>query len=119
MAVCQHASSWLTSKVSVLHKKWDGENENEIIRNDVKPAQIYVYGWPRIKYKIMEWSWFKVPIKVRQINDDLFSETVQIKAKQQKCDRKWCEDEWLWKLLWDKIMMPSLQGQLYLGSVQT
>ena len=29
----------------------------------------------------MKWSWFKVPVKVEQINEYLFSNTVQSKKK--------------------------------------
>ena len=36
----------------------------------------------------MKWSWFKVPVKVKQINEYLFSDTVQIQ-KKQKVVKKW------------------------------
>ena len=34
--------------------------------------------------KSMKWSWFKVPVKVEQINEYLFSDTVQSQKKKPK-----------------------------------
>ena len=31
----------------------------------------------------MEWSWFKKPVKVEQINNDYFSDTVPSKKKKK------------------------------------
>ena len=31
----------------------------------------------------MKWSWFKVPVKIEQINEYLFSDTVQSQWKQK------------------------------------
>ena len=33
--------------------------------------------------KSMKWSWFKVPVKVEQINEYLFSDTIQSQKKQK------------------------------------
>ena len=34
----------------------------------------------------MEWSWFKVPVKVKQINEFLFSDTVQSQKNKSGSD---------------------------------
>ena len=33
--------------------------------------------WDERRINSMKWSWFKVPVKVEQINEYLFSDTVQ------------------------------------------
>ena len=38
----------------------------------------------------MKWSWFKGPVKVEQINEYLFSDTVQSqKTKKRQQQKKW------------------------------
>ena len=41
--------------------------------------------------KSMKWSWFKVPVKVEQINENLFSDTVQSQWKQKVAVMKWAK----------------------------
>ena len=38
----------------------------------------------------VKWSWFKVPVKVKQINENLFSDT----TKSNNIKDQWHEDEW-------------------------
>ena len=39
--------------------------------------------WDESWINSMKWSWFKVPVKVKQINEYLFLDTVQSQYKQK------------------------------------
>ena len=43
--------------------------------------------------KSMKWSWFKVPVKVEQINEYLFSDTVQSQKTKSGSDEISRSDE--------------------------
>ena len=53
----------LASKLASKHapqKQWDEELKYEMVRNAVNVNNS------------VKWSWFKVPVKVKQINENLF-----------------------------------------------
>ena len=45
----------------------------------------------------MKWSWFKVPVKVKQINEKLFSDTIKSNdMKEQWVTWGWMIAKWQW-----------------------
>ena len=48
------------------------------IKNEIKKLNNEI-RWEM--YKSMKWSWFKVPLKVEQLNEFFFSDTVQSQKK--------------------------------------
>jgi hypothetical protein len=71
--------------------------------------------------KRMKWSWFKVPVKVKQINEYLFSDTVQSKKQKSAVNdvRMNDSEKWLWDEITSQGQYRGYPSKSSLGQVQT
>ena len=70
------------------------------MRWNYRPISLWV-----TKNKIVEWSWFNVPVKEYKIMTTNSRTLFQLPSQTTKSNREWCKDKILRKWLWDEIMM--------------